>query len=47
MRRAHGRAILVHMPLWLLTVLICSVVWVIGTILVVLGASWLVRHEPH
>jgi hypothetical protein len=35
------------MPLWLLTVLICSIVWVLGTIAVVLGATWLVRHEPH
>ena len=47
MRLAHGRAILVHMPLWVLVIVICATVWVIGTVLVVLGATWLVRHEPH
>jgi heme/copper-type cytochrome/quinol oxidase subunit 1 len=47
MRGAHRRAILGDMPLWLVTVLICSIVWVIGTIVVVVGATWLVRHEPH
>jgi hypothetical protein len=35
------------MELWVLTVVVCSAVWVIGTILVALGATWLVRHEPH
>ena len=46
MRLAHGRAILVHMPLWVLVIVICGTVFVVGTILVVLGATWLVRHEP-
>jgi hypothetical protein len=35
------------MELWMLTVAICGAVWVIGSIVVVLGATWLVRHEPH
>ena len=35
------------MPLWVLTIVICSLIWVIGTAIVVLGATWLVRHEPH
>jgi len=47
MRLPHGRAILVHMPLWVLVIVICATVWVIGTVLVVFGATWLVRHEPH
>jgi hypothetical protein len=33
--------------MWVLTVVICSTIWVVGTVLVVVGASWLVRHEPH
>jgi hypothetical protein len=33
--------------MWMLTVVICSTVLVIGTVLVAAGASWLVRHEPH
>jgi hypothetical protein len=33
--------------MWMLTVVICSTIWVLGTIVVVAGASWLVRHEPH
>jgi hypothetical protein len=33
------------MPLWVLTIIICAAVWVLGTIFVVLGATWLVRHE--
>ena len=47
MRLTHGRAILVHMPLWVLVIVICATVFVIGTIAVALGATWLVRHEPH
>ncbi len=35
------------MPLWLVTVVICATVFVVGSILVALGAIWLVRHEPH
>ena len=42
-----ARAILAHMPLWALTIVICSIVWIVGTIFVVVGATWLVRHEPH
>jgi len=34
------------MTLWELTIVICGLVWVLGTILVVIGATWLVRHEP-
>jgi hypothetical protein len=34
------------MQLWVLTVAICSTVFVIGTILVAVGATWLVRHQP-
>jgi hypothetical protein len=47
MQRVGGRAILDPMPLWVLTIIICGVAWVIATILIVLGATWLVRHEPH
>jgi hypothetical protein len=47
MRLSDGRAILVHMPLWVIVIVICATVWVIGTVLVVVGATWLVRHEPH
>jgi hypothetical protein len=35
------------MPLWLVTVVICTAVWVVGSVFVVVGALWLVRHEPH
>jgi len=35
------------MPLWVLTIVICAVIWVIGTIFVAVGATWLVRHQPH
>jgi hypothetical protein len=35
------------MPLWVLTIVICAAAWVIGTIVVALGASRLVHHEPH
>jgi hypothetical protein len=31
---------------WLLTIVICSAIWVLGTAAVVTGARWLVRHEP-
>ena len=34
------------MPLWVITILICTAVWVAGSVAVVLGATWLVRHEP-
>ena len=43
--RAH-RCTLPRMPLWALTIAICSSIWVLGTIVVVLGATWLVRNEP-
>ncbi|HEY6961336.1 MAG TPA: hypothetical protein VI408_05530 [Gaiellaceae bacterium] len=35
-----------RMELWVLTIVVCSVVWVAGTILVALGANWLVHHQP-
>ncbi len=47
MQHARRRAILDPMPLWVLTLIICVTAWVIATILIVLGATWLVRHEPH
>jgi hypothetical protein len=34
------------MTLWMLTVAICATIWVVGSVLVVLGATWLVRHQP-
>jgi hypothetical protein len=34
------------MTLWLLTILICTAVWLLGSAFVVLGATRLVRHEP-
>jgi hypothetical protein len=34
------------MPLWLLTIVICAAAWVLGTILVAVGAVRLVRREP-
>lgn len=47
MRRGRSRGSLERMPLWVLTIVICGAVWVVGSIAVVLGATWLVRHEPH
>jgi hypothetical protein len=35
------------MPLWVLTIVICSVLWVLGTVAVAAGAVWLNRHQPH
>ena len=35
------------MPLWAVTIVICTVVWVAGTIAFAAGAVHLVRHEPH
>jgi hypothetical protein len=34
------------MPLWLLTIVICTAVWVLGTVAVALAAMRLVRGEP-
>ena len=45
-----GRGPLAHrpgMPLWVITIVICSVIWVLGTIAVTMGAVWLNRHQPH
>jgi len=42
----RGDASLRRMPLWILTIAICAAIWVIGTILVALGATRLVRHQP-
>ena len=47
MHQGRDRGSLAHMPLWMLTIVICAAIWVIGSIAVVLGATWLVRHEPH
>jgi len=33
------------MAFWLLTILICSTLWVLGTIVLATGATWLTRHE--
>ena len=33
------------MSFWLLTILICSVLWVLGTIALATGATWLMRHD--
>ena len=35
------------MPLWVLTIVICAVAWVLGTVAVTTGAVWLNRHQPH
>jgi hypothetical protein len=35
------------MPLWALTILICAAIWLVGSLLVTLGAVRLVRREPH
>jgi hypothetical protein len=35
------------MTLWMLTIVICAAIWVLGTVLIVLGATRLVRHQPH
>jgi len=35
------------MTLWLLTILICTAIWLAGTAVVAVGAVRLVRHEPH
>ncbi len=34
------------MPLWILTIIICAAVWVLGTIAVAAGAVWL-NKQPH
>ncbi len=41
------RDTLIGMPLWIVTVVICAIVWVVGSVLVAFGATWLVRHQPH
>jgi hypothetical protein len=33
------------MTFWLLTILICSALWVLGTAVLAMGATWLMRHE--
>jgi hypothetical protein len=33
------------MTFWLLTILICSALWVLGTIALATGATWLMRHD--
>lgn len=35
------------MPLWVLTIVICAVILVLGTAAVTVGAVWLNRHQPH
>jgi hypothetical protein len=47
MRHPRDAVRFTHMPLWVLTIVICAAAWVIGTIVVALGASRLVHHEPH
>jgi hypothetical protein len=47
MRRSPGGGSVRHMPLWVLTIVICAAVWVVGSLLVAFGARWLVHHEPH
>jgi len=34
------------MTFWELTIVVCGSIWVVGTVLVALGATWLVRHQP-
>ncbi len=46
MAETAGATTLGRMKLWELTIVIVGLVWVIGSILVVIGATWLVRHEP-
>jgi len=33
------------MTFWLLTILICSALWVLRTIALATGATWLMRHD--
>ena len=47
MRRRLHRGTFARMTLWMLTIVICTAAWVLGSAVVVLGATWLVRHEPH
>ena len=35
-----------RMKLWELTIVVVGLVWVIGSILVAVGATWLVHHQP-
>jgi hypothetical protein len=35
------------MPLWVLTIVICTSLWVAATALVAVGAVYVLRHEPH
>jgi hypothetical protein len=32
------------MPHWVLTIAICTVLWILGTVVIALGARWLVRQ---
>ena len=47
MRGGAHRGTFARMTLWMLTIAICTAVWVLGSAVVVLGATWLVRHQPH
>ena len=46
MSRRRERGSLRPMTLWMLTIAICTVIWVVGSVVVALGATWLVRHQP-
>ena len=47
MTNRSGAASVRRMPLWELTVIICSAIWVLGTIALALGWLRLSRREPH
>lgn len=35
------------MPLWAITIIVCGVIWIAGTVVLGAVANWLVHHEPH
>jgi hypothetical protein len=47
MRGGAYRGTFARMTLWMLTIAICPAVWVLGSAVVVHGATWIVRHQPH
>jgi hypothetical protein len=46
MRRRTRHGTVRRMQLWVLTIVVCASVWVLGSVLVALGARWLVHHDP-
>ncbi len=35
------------MPYWILTIVICVILWVLGSAVIVIGARWIDHREPN